>query len=43
MQGHPVDLGGYYRPDAAKAEAAMRPSERFNAALAKVGAAAADG
>ena len=40
VQGQPVDLGGYYRPDAARADAAMRPSERFNAALAKVGAPA---
>jgi len=29
-QGHPVDLGGYYRPDDAKAEAAMRPSATLN-------------
>lgn len=33
-QGAPVDIGGYYQPDDAKAEAAMRPSETFNAALA---------
>ena len=38
VQGEPVDLGGYYRPDPAKAEAVMRPSERFEAALAKVSA-----
>lgn len=30
-QGSPVDLGGYYRPDAAKADAAMRPSATLNA------------
>jgi isocitrate dehydrogenase len=30
-QGKPVDLGGYYRPDAAKVEAAMRPSATLNA------------
>lgn len=30
-QGSPVDLGGYFRPDAAKAEAAMRPSATLNA------------
>jgi len=30
-QGSPVDLGGYYRPDAAKVEAAMRPSPTLNA------------
>lgn len=29
-QGSPVDLGGYYRPDAAKRDAAMRPSETLN-------------
>jgi len=33
-QGASVDLGGYYRPDAAKTEAAMRPSSTFTAALA---------
>ena len=33
-QGKPVDIGGYYVPDAAKASAAMRPSATFNAALA---------
>jgi isocitrate dehydrogenase len=34
VQGHPVDLGGYYRPDTAKASAVMRPSRTFNDALA---------
>ncbi|HLK02604.1 MAG TPA: NADP-dependent isocitrate dehydrogenase, partial [Streptosporangiaceae bacterium] len=34
VQGHPVDLGGYYRPDPARADAVMRPSPTFNAALA---------
>ena len=29
-QGSPVDLGGYYLPDPALAEAAMRPSPTFN-------------
>ena len=29
-QGVPVDLGGYYLPDPALAEAAMRPSVTFN-------------
>ncbi|HTU59953.1 MAG TPA: NADP-dependent isocitrate dehydrogenase, partial [Polyangiales bacterium] len=33
-QGKPVDIGGYYRPDDAKASKAMRPSETLNAALA---------
>ncbi|AEG30829.1 NADP-dependent isocitrate dehydrogenase [Thiomicrospira cyclica] len=35
VQGQPVDLGGYYHPDAKKAAAAMRPSKLFNAALAQ--------
>ncbi|GAB3003284.1 isocitrate dehydrogenase, NADP-dependent [Arenimonas maotaiensis] len=34
VQGQPVDIGGYYHPDAAKLAAAMRPSATFNAALA---------
>ena len=34
VQGSPVDLGGYYRPDEAKARAVMTPSATFNAALA---------
>ena len=34
VQGRPVDIGGYYHPDAAKLAAAMRPSATFNAALA---------
>jgi len=29
-QGSGVDIGGYYKPDPAKAEAAMRPSKIFN-------------
>ena len=33
VQGDPVDLGGYYRPDDAKAEAAMRPSATYNEAF----------
>ena len=32
-QGKPVDLGGYFRPDPAKAAAAMRPSETLNSIL----------
>lgn len=35
-QGHGVDLGGYYRPDAEKTAAVMRPSEQFNAILARI-------
>ena len=34
VQGKPVDIGGYYLPDAAKVEAVMRPSKTFNEALA---------
>ncbi|MDQ6686163.1 MAG: NADP-dependent isocitrate dehydrogenase [Actinomycetota bacterium] len=34
VQGEPVDLGGYYRPDADTAAAVMRPSKTFNQALA---------
>ena len=33
VQGQSVDIGGYYHPDDAKAEAAMRPSATFNALL----------
>ncbi|QBY50248.1 NADP-dependent isocitrate dehydrogenase [Cupriavidus oxalaticus] len=36
VQGKPVDIGGYYQPDAAKLSAAMRPSQTLNAALASV-------
>jgi isocitrate dehydrogenase len=36
VQGHAVDLGGYFRPDAAKAAAVMRPSATFNEALASL-------
>lgn len=35
-QGKPQDIGGYYWPDKAKAEAAMRPSETLNAIIASV-------
>ncbi|MFF2244628.1 NADP-dependent isocitrate dehydrogenase [Arthrobacter sp. NPDC058130] len=34
VQGSPVDIGGYYRPDAAKASAVMRPSATFSEVLA---------
>ncbi len=33
VQGKPVDIGGYYRPDDAKADAAMRPSPTLNAII----------
>jgi isocitrate dehydrogenase len=32
-QGKPVDMGGYYRPDAVKTAAAMRPSPTLNAII----------
>ena len=32
-QGKPVDMGGYYHPDDAKTEAAMRPSATLNAII----------
>jgi isocitrate dehydrogenase len=35
-QGKPIDVGGYYQPDPAKASAALRPSKTFNAILAKL-------
>ena len=33
VQGHPADIGGYYRPDEAKTTSVMRPSATFNEAL----------
>jgi isocitrate dehydrogenase len=33
-QGQPMDIGGYYRPDAAKTAQAMRPSAAFNGIVA---------
>jgi isocitrate dehydrogenase len=36
VQGKPVDVGGYYLPDDAKATAALRPSATFNAVLEKI-------
>jgi isocitrate dehydrogenase len=36
VQGSPVDLGGYYRPDPAKTAAVMRPSPTFNDAIAQL-------
>ena len=36
-QGKPVDLGGYYQLDEAKAVAAMRPSATLNQILASIG------
>jgi isocitrate dehydrogenase len=37
VQGSPVDIGGYYRPDDAKTTEVMRPSKTFNEVLAKLG------
>ncbi|MET9318110.1 NADP-dependent isocitrate dehydrogenase [Kribbella sp. NPDC003505] len=36
VQGTPVDLGGYYQPDPAKAATVMRPSKTWNDALASL-------
>jgi isocitrate dehydrogenase len=36
VQGSPVDIGGYYLPDSERANAAMRPSQTFNEALAEL-------
>ncbi|WP_447949379.1 NADP-dependent isocitrate dehydrogenase [Microbacterium aurum] len=33
VQGHPVDIGGYYHPDEAKVAAVMRPSATLNAVI----------
>lgn len=36
VQGSPVDLEGYYKPNEKRVSEAMRPSETFNAILAQV-------
>jgi isocitrate dehydrogenase len=36
VQGSPVDIGGYYRPDPELVTAVMRPSKTFNEALASL-------
>jgi len=41
VQGGPVDVGGYFHPDAAKSAAAMRPSATFNAVIDSLRAAPA--
>ncbi len=33
VQGSPVEIGGYYRPDAAKVAEAMRPSQTLNGVI----------
>ncbi|HSE58577.1 MAG TPA: NADP-dependent isocitrate dehydrogenase [Nitrospiraceae bacterium] len=37
-QGKPVDIGGYYHPDDAKASKAMRPSQTLNAIVDSIAA-----
>nr|WP_255559258.1 NADP-dependent isocitrate dehydrogenase [Mumia sp. zg.B17] len=37
VQGSPVDIGGYFRPDDALASSVMRPSKTLNDALAALG------
>ncbi|MER5856129.1 NADP-dependent isocitrate dehydrogenase [Streptomyces sp900105245] len=37
VQGSPVDIGGYYQVDKAKADAIMRPSATWNETLASLG------
>ncbi len=41
VQGSPVDLGGYYRPDPERVAATMRPSKTLNEALETLSATAA--
>ncbi len=36
VQGKPADVGGYYKPDDAKADAALRPSATLNEILARI-------
>ena len=36
VQGKPVDIGGYYKPDDAKAFAALRPSATLNSIVAAI-------
>jgi isocitrate dehydrogenase len=37
VQGEPVDVGGYYRPDPERVAAAMRPSATLDEVLASIG------
>lgn len=37
VQGSPVEIGGYYRPDAQLVEAVMRPSQTFNEIIDSLG------
>ncbi|HKK38076.1 MAG TPA: NADP-dependent isocitrate dehydrogenase, partial [Cryomorphaceae bacterium] len=36
IQGAPVDLGGYYKPEEEKVNAAMRPNETLNKSIDKI-------
>ncbi|MCW2868350.1 MAG: icd, partial [Marmoricola sp.] len=36
VQGSPADIGGYFRPDATKADQVMRPSATLNEAIASL-------
>ena len=36
VQGHPAEIGGYYRPDNTKAAAALRPSSTLNNIIGKI-------
>lgn len=38
VQGHPADIGGYYRPDEEKVSSVMRPSKTLNDAVASLSA-----
>jgi isocitrate dehydrogenase len=40
VQGSPVEIGGYYRPDPERIAVAMRPSNTFNDALSALASAA---
>jgi isocitrate dehydrogenase len=36
IQGHPVDIGGYYLPDEKLANSAMRPNKTFNSIIKSI-------
>ena len=38
MQGSPVDIGGYYRPDVTRVREVMTPSATLNAVLTDLNA-----
>ncbi|HRW41569.1 MAG TPA: NADP-dependent isocitrate dehydrogenase, partial [Microthrixaceae bacterium] len=37
VQGHPADIGGYFRPDAEKTSGVMRPSATLNEVIDSIG------